>query len=598
MENAALISIVAIVVLGIFSQWVAWRIKWPSIVIMSIAGLIIGPFLGLINPEEALGAFYDPLVSLAVAIILFEASSSLDVREIKDISKSVFWIITAGGFLGWMGGSLAAHYIAGLQWELSFIIGGLLIVTGPTVIMPLLRQAKLKPRVASALKWEGIILDPVGPLLALFAYQVIRVLTWESIDASFLLYFFLSALGATVVGYGIGFAFSFLLGKRWLPEFLKSPILLALIFISFMISELLMHETGMLAVTIMGLTLARKEKDIASIAGTKDFVGNISVLLTSTVFILLTSSLTRDVIWQVLSFSIIAFVLVMLFIVRPLSIWIATIRTELTWKEKTLISWIAPRGIVALTVAGYFVGILLDDGYEEASILMALTFALVFITVCAHGFTLRPVAKKLGLATPKEPGILIVGANEFSVALAEECQQMDIPVMLIDHSYRRLSKAKEKDIPTFYGEILSEHISYEVDLTPYEYILAMTDEAAYNALVCQTFIPKFGYDNTYLLPVHEQKGEKQQKLPQEVEANLLFDNVYETFMKKIEAGYTLETIEANNEEKAAMDEATYPGILLFVQKTNDSLAFVTPDKELTIDADDKLVVLRRGGEET
>src|SRR5699024_700030 len=213
--------------------------------------------------------------------------------------------------------------------------------------------------------------------------------------------------------------------------------------------------------------------------------------------------------------------------------WISTIGTELTLKEKTLISWIAPRGIVALTVSGYFATILMEDGYDDATILVALTFALVFITVCAHGFTLRPLAKKFGLATPKQPGILIVGANEFSIAFAEQCKQMDIPVLIIDHSYRQLPQAIEKEIQTYHGEILSEQTSYEIDLTPYEFILAMTDEAAYNALVCQTYIPEYGYDYTFLLPVHEQKEEKQQKIPHNVKANIIFGETREKIVGKM-----------------------------------------------------------------
>src|SRR5699024_10376004 len=230
----------------------------------------------------------------------------------------------------------------------------------------------------------------------------------------------LGALGAAAIGFGTGLLVSALIGKSMLPEYLKSPILLAFIFICFSVSEVVMHETGMLAVTVMGLTLARTKKYVSSIGGTGEFVENASVLLTSTVFILLTSSLSREVIGDVLTIAIIAFVIVMLFIVRPISIWIATIGTELSWKEKTLISWIAPRGIVALTVSGYFANILLDDGYKDATILTALTFALVFITVCAHGFTLRPLAEKFGLATTSRPGILIVGANDFSIAFSKQ----------------------------------------------------------------------------------------------------------------------------------------------------------------------------------
>src|SRR5699024_1387975 len=205
-----------------------------------------------------------PLLSLAVAHIVFEASPSLDVRVIKDISTSDLRMVTVRAFLLRLGGAPAAHYIAGLRLQLRFILGCLFIVSGATVIIPLLRQAKLKPRMAAALKWEGIILDPVGPLLALFAYQVIKVLTWESVGFSYLLFFFLGALGATVLGLGAGLVISVLIGKEKLPEFLKSPILLSFILICFTISEMAMHETGMLAVTVMGLTLARTKKIVAS----------------------------------------------------------------------------------------------------------------------------------------------------------------------------------------------------------------------------------------------------------------------------------------------------------------------------------------------
>ena len=221
MEEAALLSIVIIVVLGIFSQWLAWKIQWPSIVIMSIAGLLIGPVFGLVVPEQSFGEVYSPIISLAVAIILFEGSSSLDIREVKEISKSVLRIVTWGAFLGWIGGSLAAHFVAGLSLEISFIIGGLFIVTGPTVIIPLLRQAKLQPRTAAILKWESIIVDPAGPLVALFAYEVIRVLT-NSVHPGYLVTFFVSAVLSGIVGYLFGLLLSIMISKGRFPEYLKS----------------------------------------------------------------------------------------------------------------------------------------------------------------------------------------------------------------------------------------------------------------------------------------------------------------------------------------------------------------------------------------
>ncbi|MGM8364355.1 cation:proton antiporter [Virgibacillus sp. W0181] len=600
MEEFALISIVVILGLGTFSQWLAWRIQWPSIVIMSIAGLLIGPILGLINPQEALGSLYSPLISLAVAVILFEGSSSLDIREIKGISKSVFRIATGGAFLAWILGSLAAHFIAGLSLEISFIIGGLFVVTGPTVIIPLLRNAKLKPRTAAVLKWEGIIVDPAGPLLALFAYEVIKVLTNEHLAIEYLLQFFGGALLAAVLGYITGLIISIMASKGLFPEYLKSPIILALVLICFTLAEVVMHETGLLAVTVLGLTLGRTKKYVSSIGNVSHFIENVSVLLTSTVFILLTASLAKETIAQVFTLPIIGFVLAMLFIVRPISIWLPTIGTELTNAEKTLIGWIAPRGIVALTVAGYFASTLMNDGYEGASILMTLTFALVFITVCAHGFTLGPLARKLGLANKESPGVLIVGASSFSIALAEQLKKMGNPVLIADSSAGRLHWARKKEIDTYFGEILAEHAQYETDLTPYDTILAMTGDSSYNALVAQSFAPEFGYNHTFSLPAPEYYHTDQSELPLSRRAHLLFEEkaVFTELNRKINTTYTIKEIEVNQKDTITKDKLPEDSTPLFIKKKNNSIVFVSLRRKMTLGEGDTLVVLKEKNNST
>lgn len=591
MEQAALIIIVAVLALGIFSQWFAWRIQWPSIVIMSIAGLIIGPILGLINPSEALGELYSPIISLAVAIILFEGSSSLDFREIRDISKSVFRIVTWGAFLAWIGGALAAYYIAGLEIEVAFIIGGLFVVTGPTVIIPLLRQAKLKPRVAAVLKWEGIIVDPAGPLLALLAYQVTRVLTNEALSFNYLFNFFIGALVAVVLGFVLGLLIGKMANHGLFPEYLKSPLILSFVLICFTLAEVVMHETGMLAVTVLGLTLGQTKKYVSSIGNVSHVVENISVILTSTVFILLTASLTRETIAEVFTWPIIIFVLAMLFIVRPLSIWIATIKTELTLQEKTIVGWIAPRGIVALTVAGYFAGILMEDGYQDADLLMTLTFALVFITVCAHGFTIGPLAKKLNLASSEPPGVLMVGASSFTTALAYYLKEAGIPVLISDTSNDRLTRAKSLGIDTHRGEILSEHAQFSLDLTPYETILSMSGDAAYNALVSQSYVPEFGYNHTFALQV----GVKQADLPMSTKAHLLFKDGadFKDLNRQVNTGYTIEGIQITEDHSDSIHELDINGIPLLVMKENKTIDFITLTNKPTLENEDQLIILQK-----
>jgi NhaP-type Na+/H+ or K+/H+ antiporter len=591
-EEFALISIVIVIALGMFSQWLAWRIQWPSIVIMTIAGLLIGPILGLVNPQEGLGGLYSPIISLAVALILFEGSTSLDIRELKGISKSVFRIVTLGAFLAWIGGSLAAHFIAGLSLEISFIIGGLFVVTGPTVIIPMLRQAKLKPRVSSVLKWEGIIVDPVGPLLALFAYEIIKITSAASFQFIDLLPFFIDFLLAIIVGYVIGILVSLLVSKGLFPEYLKSPIIFCFVLICFVIGEVIMHETGMLAVTIMGLTLARSKKYVHSIGSIGHFMENISVMLTSTVFILLTASLTRETIMETFTWPIILFVIAMLFLVRPLSIWLSTIGTELTLQEKTLVGWIAPRGIVALTVSGYFAEILIEDGYPNASILTSLTLALVFITVCAHGFSIGPIARKLGLANTDSSGVLIVGASSFSIAFAQQLKQMGTSVLIADTSDDRLYQARKLGMATYHGEILSEHSDFEVDMTPYETILAMKGDAAYNALVCQTYIPEFGYNNTFSLPIGANQTQHTE-LPHSIKSNLLFGEgaTFTELNKKVNIGYIMKTIKVESKQTILKEQLKVNGTPLCIKRKNGNLVFVTFKEKLTLDVGDHLVVL-------
>ncbi|WP_231495878.1 sodium:proton antiporter [Paucisalibacillus sp. EB02] len=588
----ALISIVIVISLGIFSQWLAWRIQWPSIVIMSVAGLIIGPVFGLINPQAALGGLYSPIISLAVALILFEGSTSLDVRELKGISKSVFRIVTFGTFIAWIGGSLAAHYIAGLSLEISFIIGGLFVVTGPTVIIPLLRQAKLTSRVSSVLKWEGIIVDPIGPLLALFAYEIIKITSVESFSYQDFIPFFMDAFLAVIVGIVIGILVSFLAGKGWFPEYLKSPITFCFVLICFTIGEAIMHETGMLAVTIMGLTLARTKKYVHSISSINHFMENISVMLTSTVFILLTASLTRETIFEVFTWPILTFVLVMLLVVRPLSIWISTIGTELTLQEKTLVGWIAPRGIVALTVSGYFAGLLMEDGYPNASLLTSLTLALVFITVCAHGFSIGPIARKLGLANTDSTGVIMVGASSFSIAFANHLKAMGTPVLITDTSDSRLNQASNLGIATYHGEILSEQSEFDIDMTSYDMILSMTGDAAYNALVCQSYIPEFGHKNIFALPINHHKT-KESKVPPSLKANLLFgkEDTFPELNKKINIGYKIINIEIEEKKTVLKEDMSLSGTPLCVRKKNGNIVFVTFKDKLVLDVGDQLVAL-------
>lgn len=587
--DSLVFNLMLVVLIGIMSQWIAWRFRMPAIVVMSVAGLLVGPIFGIIDPQASMGDLFGPIITFAVALILFEGSLHLDFREIKGFNKPVLRIVTVGAFIAWIAGSLAAHYVAGLSLSVAFIIGGLFIVTGPTVIMPLLRQAKLKPRPAAILKWEGIVVDPFGALLAVFAFEFIRYLNNELTLNSFLV-FFAASIFAVVLGWGIARVLGNAFESGKVPEFLKSPILFAVVIFTFVFADEVMEQTGLLAVTAMGMTMANMH--LSSIREIRHFKENISVLLISGIFVMLTASLDPQVLIQIFSWNIILFVLAMLFIVRPLSIWVSTIGTDLTWREKTLIGWIAPRGIVALTVSGYFATILTNKGYPNAELLTALTFALVFSTVVIHGFTIRPLAKKLNLTTTDESGVLIVGGSRFAAELAKSIEETGNKVLVVDRSWTGLAPVRKLGINGYVGDLLSERLDYQLDLSPYRFILAMAKVDSYNAHVCEDFAPDLGRNQLFQTAFHS--GNENLSLValggqplftptasiSELEERVAQGHVIRKTLLTKQYSYTQYLRERDDKS-----------ILLYILREDKSIDFYTPDVEPSAQAGDAIVTL-------
>ncbi|MFS0750239.1 cation:proton antiporter [Oceanobacillus sp. 1P07AA] len=596
MVPSLLFEIMLIGVLGIASQWIAWRYRLPAIVVMSVTGLAVGPIFGVINPEEDFGALYSPLISAAVAIILFEGSLNLSFKELRGIGRPVFRISTIGAFIAWILGSLTAHYIAGLSWAVAFVIGGLFVVTGPTVIMPLLRQAKLKARPAKILKWEGIIVDPIGALLAVFAFEIITFFTATTPDAMQLVLFFAASLFAVFIGYILGKGLGWMFEMGHIPEFLKSPAIVVVVLLCFTLADEIMHETGLLSVTAMGITLANM--GISSISDMRHFKENISVLLISTIFIMLTASLDRETIMQIFSPNIILYVLLMMFAVRPLSIFLSTIGTGLSLNEKTLLGWIAPRGIVALTVSGYFANVLSDAGYEDASILTALTFALVIFTVVAHGFSIGWLSKKLGLSNEGNPGAIIVGSNPFTIELAKSLGEAKYPAIIVSSSWEDLAPARSAGLHVYHGSMLSEQTEHHLDTIPYEYLLTVTHDHAYNSLICTTFMPEYGRTNVFKVSpyTHFEDGYST-GVVSKVGGRILFDKKFslEELVEKVEDGFTVRRTTLS--EKFTFDhykEKKDPEtVFLFLIKPSGQLKFFSEEMQTIPVSGDVIVSLTK-----
>lgn len=590
MFNTLLFDLMLVVLIGIGSQWIAWKFRMPAIVVMSVAGLLVGPIFKVINPQMSMGELFSPIITFAVALILFEGSLNLDFKEIRGFNKPVLRIVTVGAFIAWIAGSLAAHYLAGLSLSVAFIIGGLFIVTGPTVIMPLLRQAKLKPRPAAILKWEGIVVDPFGALLAVFAFEFIRFLNGEVTLNSFLL-FFAASLFAVVLGCGIAWVLGKSFERGGVPEFLKSPVLFAVVIFTFVFADEVMQQTGLLAVTAMGMMMANMQ--LSSIQDIRHFKENISVLLISGIFVMLTASLSPTILLEIFNLHIIFFVLAMLFIVRPLSIWVSTIGTDLTWKERLLIGWIAPRGIVALTVSGYFATILQEHGYQDAEMLTALTFALVFGTVMLHGFTIGPLAKKLNLTTTDESGVLIVGGSRFAAEFAKSVKETGNDVLTVDRTWASLAHARKYELDCHVGSILTEQIDYDLDLSPYKFMLAMTSNDAYNAHVCEDFIPNLGRAHLYQTNFHQHEGNTAPEGT--IGGHLLFTPSISirALEDRINKGHVIRKTAITKQYSYTqyLRERDDKSILLYILRADQSIEFFSPDVELQAQAGDAVVTL-------
>lgn len=512
--------------LGIGAQWLAWKLQRPAIVLMAIAGLIFGPLLGFflglglpdwlydplknfnLNPVEDFGDVYRPMIGLAVAIILFEGGLNLKFKDLGDARRPVIRMVLLAGPIAWILGTLAAHYIVGLKWDLAAMVGGLFIVTGPTVIMPLLRQAHLQTKPANVLKWEGIVNDPLGALFAVIVYEFIVITQLDVSMGVVLGRLAFAAIFGTIVGIvsGSGLAWAFRRGH--IPEYLKAPVVLAWVLVIYVIANNLADETGLLAVTALGMTMANTK--FASMVEMRRFKENIAIILVSGVFVILTATLTPEVLKAFLTdWRVGVFVLTMMFVVRPAAVMLSTLWSGVSWKESLLISLIAPRGVVAVAVAGLFAVELSALGRTDGAIFVPLAFALVFATVLFAGFFIGPLAKMLGLASGDGDGVLIVGANPWSLGLAKALKEMNINVLVADTNWRRLRGARLEGHRTFYGEVLSENADYSLDHSAFNILIAATPNDAYNSLICVEFAPELGRHRVFQVGSKDETDEEE-----------------------------------------------------------------------------------------
>lgn len=509
-----MLEIGSIIILGILSQWLAWRIKLPAILPLIIIGMLVGPISTLFtddglkliepmyNPETSYGLFPGNylfyFVSLSIGIILFEGGLTLKFSEVKEVGSDILRLISLGMIITFIGAGVAAHFINGLPLPIAFLFASLIIVTGPTVIAPILQNVPLNRNVATVLKWEGILIDPIGALAAVLMYEFIIGAEGLEFTLHALKQFVTIVCVGTTIGLAAGFGLAYLLKKELVPHFLLNVFSLAMVLLVFVLSDVLAHESGLLTVVVFGMTLANL--DVPELKQILTFKESISVLLISILFILLAANMDIKQLELLMTWECFLLFGIVVLVLRPLSVFASTLKSDtLSFREKIFISWVGPRGIVAAGIASLFGIRLASLGVAGSEYITPLVFMIVLGTVLLNATSAKPIAKWLGVTQTSSNGVLIVGAHSFARFIGKYLQENGRHVVLMDSNKSNIKAAQEQGIEAFEANVYTEDLSEHIELTDVGYMLALTGSSEVNNFVLRRYRDIFGERGAYRL---------------------------------------------------------------------------------------------------
>ena len=599
-----MVELAGIIILGILAQWVAWKFKIPAILPLIMIGLLVGPLSTLMsadgsqwlqpiwNGEKGLfpgeNLFY--FVSLAVGIILFEGGLTLKRDEISKVGPAIGKLISIGAAITFIGAGAAAHYVFGLDWRISFLFSALIIVTGPTVISPILRNIPLKKDVAAVLRWEGILIDPIGALVAVLVYEFISVEGDSGYTKQALLDFGKIVLIGMSFGITAGYALYFAIKKKLVPHYLSNVVALSMVMAVFVISDLFAHESGLLAVVVMGMFLGNS--DLPSLKELLYFKESLSVLLVSILFILLAANISIEDLLLVYNWKTAILLAIIIFILRPLTVFASTTGSSLKVNEKLFISWVGPRGIVAAGISSLFGTKLVTKGVVGAEYITPLVFAVVLITVILNATTARMVAGWMGVYLKKSEGILIVGASKASRLIATYLHKHERHVVLVDSNQLNINKAKELGLEAFTANIYSDDLTDNIELNDVGYILAMTGSDEINKQAINRFEKYFGENGTFRLITSDEMRKSKNLSVKEL---FSYTHDYSRFAQVAQEFPSIQEIPVENHNQflrvlniVGEDKNAIP---LFLKHPNGFLDLITSPAELETEEGSSLVYL-------
>ncbi|MFC4261038.1 cation:proton antiporter [Marinobacter lacisalsi] len=592
MSVSTVLVLASIGVASLFCQWLAWRVRMPAILFLLAGGLAAGPMLGWLQPEPLFGDLLFPLISLAVAVILFEGSLTLKYQEIKGHGRMVRNLIPVGSVVTALIGTLAAKWVLDVSWEVALLFGAISIVTGPTVIAPLLRSVRPRQNLANILRWEGIIIDPVGALLAVLVFEAIVSWGQGNVFWHSVYIFGKTVVVGLVLGAVAGWLNGVALRKHLLPHYLHNAGTLTFMLGVYALSNEMAHESGLLTVTVMGIWMANMK--MVPIDDILEFKESLSVLLISALFIILAARVDFGAIAE-LGWGLVAVLAILILVARPLSIVLSAMGTRLNWREKLFLSWIAPRGIVAAAVSALFAFQLENQGYQDAGTLVPLVFMLIIVTVTLQSLTARPIAKALGVAEPAAYGFLILGANSGARAIAQALQKNEIPVVLTDTNWENVRQARMDGLKVYFGNPTSEHASTHLDLTGVGKLLVISPYKQLNSLATYHFLDWFGANSVYSLSEGEQDQKASHQTAEKIQQTRgLFGGLsYPKLASLVSRGYMVKTTQLSESFTYEDFVARHDGEarVLFVINDKEKIHPVMAGEEISPESDWQLISL-------
>ena len=581
-------SIAAIFVLGVGAQWIAWRYRLPSILLLLAFGFLAGPVTGLLEASMLSGGWVLTFVALSVGIILFEGGLSLRLDELREVGGAVGRLISLGVLCTCLLASAAAWWLLDIHIGVALIIGAIMTVTGPTVIIPLLRHIHPKGRVGTIAKWEGITIDPIGAILAVLVLEVVLLMhepagTFEGVVKHTLRGLSLQFVVGLGVGIGGAGVLVLLLRRHMVPDYLQNSAALMVVIAVFSIADALQHESGLVATTVMGFAVANQR--YVAIRRIEEFKKDLRVLLIATLFIVLAARLDLGDMQQYIGWKAIVFLLVLMLIVRPISVYVSTLGTRLDIKEKAFLSWLAPRGIVAAAVASLF-AFRLEDAYPDASqAIVPIVFLVIIGTVAIYGLTISPVAGWLGLAEPNPQGVLFVGAHSWARTIAGALDRAGCQVLMVDTNPNNVTYAQEAGLPATRGNVLVETILDALDLSGLGRLVVMTPNDEVNSLAVVQFTQVFDSAEIYQLSARQRQSGKEgkQKLAQHLRGRPLFGTGtnYASLSDRFEVGAEVVTLTITEERTYADVRKEFEGRMtpLFVVREKNQLHVFSQDDD-------------------